>query len=193
MATKRSVTRFSIKCREILIMGGTRFIGVSLSRLLVKEGDRVTLFTRGKAPITQQLPGESEKDYADFSSKILHLKGDRKDFEFLKASLSAEGFDVVYDINGYGLRHILENCSEVQALKKANHLYLSLTSLSTTIADLEPHQIHSFYESVSNMIQAESDPQKRDEYLKRLMELPNQGSLHKKCYIFQAHASLCGG
>ncbi|CAL5408072.1 unnamed protein product [Camellia sinensis] len=49
-----------------------------------------------------------------------------------------------------------------------------LTSLPTTIADLEPHQIHSFYESVGNMIQAESDPQKRDEYLKRLMELPNQ-------------------
>ncbi|XAR71542.1 hypothetical protein NMG60_11017873 [Bertholletia excelsa] len=49
-----------------------------------------------------------------------------------------------------------------------------LTSLRTTIADLEPHQIHSFYESVGHMIQAESDPQKRDEYLQRLMELPNQ-------------------
>ncbi|XP_057463130.1 protein EXPORTIN 1A-like [Actinidia eriantha] len=49
-----------------------------------------------------------------------------------------------------------------------------LTSLPTTIADLEPHQIHSFYESVGNMIQAESDSQKRDEYLQRLMELPNQ-------------------
>ena len=34
------------------------------------------------------------------SSKILHLKGDRKDFDFVKSSLSAEGFDVVYDING---------------------------------------------------------------------------------------------
>ena len=60
----------------------------------------MTLFTRGKAPVTQQLPGESDNDYADFSSKILHLKGDRKDFDFVKSSLSAEGFDVVYDING---------------------------------------------------------------------------------------------
>ncbi|CAL5383628.1 unnamed protein product [Camellia sinensis] len=76
---------------KILIMGGTRFIGVFLSRLLVKEGHQVTLFTRGKASIAQQLPGESEKDYADFSSK---------DIEFVKTSLSAEGFDVVYDING---------------------------------------------------------------------------------------------
>ncbi|KAM0954544.1 putative NAD-dependent epimerase/dehydratase, NAD(P)-binding domain superfamily [Dioscorea sansibarensis] len=86
--------------KKILIMGGTRFIGVFLSRLLVKEGHQVTLFTRGKAPITQQLPGESDKEYNDFSSKVLHLKGDRQDFEFVKTSLSAEGFDVVYDING---------------------------------------------------------------------------------------------
>ncbi|KAL2556439.1 Protein EXPORTIN 1A [Forsythia ovata] len=49
-----------------------------------------------------------------------------------------------------------------------------LTSLAVTIADLEPHQIHSFYESVGQMIQAESDPQKREEYLQRLMQLPNQ-------------------
>ncbi|XP_019195509.1 PREDICTED: protein EXPORTIN 1A-like isoform X2 [Ipomoea nil] len=49
-----------------------------------------------------------------------------------------------------------------------------LTGLPTTIVDLEPHQIHSFYESVGHMIQAESDTQKRDEYLQRLMELPNQ-------------------
>ncbi|KAL3651389.1 Chloroplast stem-loop binding protein of 41 kDa b, chloroplastic [Castilleja foliolosa] len=86
--------------KKILIMGGTRFIGLFLSRLLVKEGHQVTLFTRGKAPIAQQLPGEPDSEFSDFSSKILHLKGDRKDFEFVKSSLSAEGFDVVYDING---------------------------------------------------------------------------------------------
>ncbi|KAL9379606.1 hypothetical protein Peur_028088 [Populus x canadensis] len=49
-----------------------------------------------------------------------------------------------------------------------------LAGLPTTVADLEPHQIHTFYESVGHMIQAESDPQKRDEYLQRLMDLPNQ-------------------
>ncbi|KAK9063110.1 hypothetical protein SSX86_016980 [Deinandra increscens subsp. villosa] len=49
-----------------------------------------------------------------------------------------------------------------------------LTTLPTTIADLEPHQIHSFYESVGCMIQAESEATKREEYLQRLMILPNQ-------------------
>ncbi|KAH0866536.1 hypothetical protein HID58_083747 [Brassica napus] len=62
----------------------------------LKEGHQVTLFTRGKYPIAKQLPGDSDQDFADFSSKILHLKGDRKDYDFVKS----KGYDVVYDING---------------------------------------------------------------------------------------------
>uniref|UniRef100_A0A1J3JN78 Exportin-1 n=1 Tax=Noccaea caerulescens TaxID=107243 RepID=A0A1J3JN78_NOCCA len=49
-----------------------------------------------------------------------------------------------------------------------------LSGLATIVGDLEPHQIHTFYESVGSMIQAESDPEKRGEYLQRLMALPNQ-------------------
>ncbi|KAG6502920.1 hypothetical protein ZIOFF_035209 [Zingiber officinale] len=49
-----------------------------------------------------------------------------------------------------------------------------LSSLSITVSDLQPHQVHSFYESVGQMIQAEPLPAKRDEYLRRLMDLPNQ-------------------
>jgi exportin-1 len=48
-----------------------------------------------------------------------------------------------------------------------------LRGLADTIKLLEPHQIHSFYESVGHMISAETDPQRRDEYLLRLMEPPN--------------------
>ncbi|VFQ72454.1 unnamed protein product [Cuscuta campestris] len=92
--------QISASAKKVLIMGGTRFIGVFLSRLLVKEGHQVTLFTRGKAPIARQFPGESDGDFADFCSKILHLKGDRTDYDFVRRSISAEDFDVVYDING---------------------------------------------------------------------------------------------
>ena len=49
-----------------------------------------------------------------------------------------------------------------------------LSGLSTTVADLKPHQVHTFYESVGSMIQAESNSQKRDEYFLRLIVLPNQ-------------------
>lgn len=87
-------------------------------------------------------------------------------------------------LSGYGLWHILENCSEVQTeicystgniisilliwwqLSLSDWMFVIvffsrfqvgesepfvselLTSLPTTIVDLEPHQIHSFYESV---------------------------------------------
>ncbi|KAJ4956652.1 hypothetical protein NE237_013435 [Protea cynaroides] len=122
--------------KKILIMGGTRFIGIFLSRLLVKEGHQVTLFTRGKAPITQQLPGESNQDFADFSSKILHLKGDRKDFEFVKTSLAAEGFDVVYDING---REAVEVEPILDALPKLEQ-YIYCSSAGVYLkSDLLPH------------------------------------------------------
>ncbi|KAK7341256.1 hypothetical protein VNO80_24182 [Phaseolus coccineus] len=44
-----------------------------------------------------------------------------------------------------------------------------LNGIPNTIMDLEPHQIHSLYRSVHHMIEAESDVQKRNEYLQRLM------------------------
>ncbi|XP_020080083.1 protein EXPORTIN 1A-like [Ananas comosus] len=73
---------------------------------------------------------------------------------------------------------IVQKCKRkfvtLQVGEKEPFLAELLSDLANTIADLEPHQIHSFYESVGHMIQAESDPPKRDEYLKMLMALPNQ-------------------
>ncbi|XP_052137581.1 chloroplast stem-loop binding protein of 41 kDa b, chloroplastic [Oryza glaberrima] len=122
--------------KNILVMGGTRFIGVFLSRLLVKEGHQVTLFTRGKAPITQQLPGESDAEFAEFSSKVLHLKGDRQDFDFVKTSLAAKGFDVVYDING---REAVEVAPILDALPNLEQ-YIYCSSAGVYLkSDLLPH------------------------------------------------------
>ncbi|KAG7548158.1 NAD(P)-binding domain superfamily [Arabidopsis suecica] len=44
-SVKKSTLRFSINEKKILIMGGTRFIGVFLSRLLVKDGHQVIHLT----------------------------------------------------------------------------------------------------------------------------------------------------
>ncbi|GAQ80040.1 chloroplast stem-loop-binding protein [Klebsormidium nitens] len=86
--------------KKILMMGGTRFIGLYLARLLVKAGHEVTLFTRGKTAVTSQLPGESDADYKEYESKVKHIKGDRSDPELVKSLLEGKGFEVVYDING---------------------------------------------------------------------------------------------
>ena len=48
-----------------------------------------------------------------------------------------------------------------------------LRGIGDTIRDLEPHQIHTFYEAVGHMIASEVNPAKREEYVQRLMEPPN--------------------
>ncbi|MBD2201313.1 NAD-dependent epimerase/dehydratase family protein [Calothrix sp. FACHB-1219] len=72
---------------RILIMGGTRFIGVYLTQLLVKQGHEVVLFNRGNRP-------------APALQGVGQIIGDRTDPTQLKAKLSQEQFDVIFDNNG---------------------------------------------------------------------------------------------
>lgn len=71
---------------RILVMGGTRFIGVYLTKLLVEAGHEVVLFNRGKKPA----PVEG----------IQQIHGDRTDADQLKAKLASENFDAIFDNNG---------------------------------------------------------------------------------------------
>ncbi|MEH1970810.1 NAD-dependent epimerase/dehydratase family protein [Nostoc sp.] len=72
---------------RILIMGGTRFIGVYLTQLLVEQGHEVVLFNRGNRP-APSLQGVGQ------------IIGDRTVATQLKAKLSQENFDVIFDNNG---------------------------------------------------------------------------------------------
>ncbi|WGV23617.1 NAD-dependent epimerase/dehydratase family protein [Halotia branconii] len=72
---------------RILIMGGTRFIGVYLTQLLVEKGHEVVLFNRGNRPIPS-LQGVGQ------------IIGDRTDPTQLKEKLSSENFDAIFDNNG---------------------------------------------------------------------------------------------
>jgi len=67
-------------------MGGTRFIGVYLSRILVEQGHEIVLFNRGNQPA----PVEGAQQ----------IHGDRQDAAVLKAKLASETFDAVFDNNG---------------------------------------------------------------------------------------------
>jgi nucleoside-diphosphate-sugar epimerase len=72
---------------RILIMGGTRFIGVYLTQLLVEQGHEVVLFNRGNR-LAPSLEGVGQ------------IIGDRTDAAQLKAKLSPENFDAIFDNNG---------------------------------------------------------------------------------------------
>lgn len=67
-------------------MGGTRFIGVSLTKILVAQGHEVVLFNRGNKPA----PVEG----------IRQIHGDRTNPDDLKQKLAGESFDVIFDNNG---------------------------------------------------------------------------------------------
>jgi nucleoside-diphosphate-sugar epimerase len=68
------------------MMGGTRFIGVYLTKILVERGHEVVLFNRGNKPA----PAEGVKQ----------IHGDRTDAAQLKEKLAVEEFDAIYDNNG---------------------------------------------------------------------------------------------
>jgi nucleoside-diphosphate-sugar epimerase len=71
---------------RVLIMGGTRFIGVNLTKVLVEQGHEVVLFNRGKkaAPV----------------AGIQQIHGDRTQGDQLKEKLAHEHFDAIFDNNG---------------------------------------------------------------------------------------------
>lgn len=71
---------------RILVMGGTRFIGVYLTQLLVEQGHEVVLFNRGNRPA----PVEG----------VAQIHGDRQDADDLKQKLGDERFDAIFDNNG---------------------------------------------------------------------------------------------
>ncbi|MBU6229379.1 MAG: NAD-dependent epimerase/dehydratase family protein [Cyanobacteria bacterium REEB459] len=71
---------------RILVMGGTRFIGVSLTKHLVALGHQVVLFNRGNRPAPV--------------AGVETLVGDRTQANDLKARLKGQRFDAVFDNNG---------------------------------------------------------------------------------------------
>ena len=70
---------------RILIMGGTRFVGVYLTRLLCEQHE-VVLFNRGNQPA----PVEG----------VQQIHGDRTDAAQLKRLLQDQRFDAIFDNNG---------------------------------------------------------------------------------------------
>ncbi|MGB3136607.1 MAG: NAD-dependent epimerase/dehydratase family protein [Nodosilinea sp.] len=70
---------------RVLVMGGTRFIGVYLTKLLIEQGHEVVLFNRGNHPA----PVEG----------VPTIVGDRTDADSLKP-LAGETFDAIFDNNG---------------------------------------------------------------------------------------------
>jgi nucleoside-diphosphate-sugar epimerase len=108
---------------RILIMGGTRFIGVSLTKILVAQGHDVVLFNRGNQP----LPVEG----------VMQIHGDRKDRTQLKEKLAHESFDAIFDNNGRELSDT-QPLVEIFQDKVQHFVYVSSAGVYLSTAQM-PH------------------------------------------------------
>ena len=108
---------------RILIMGGTRFIGVYLTKILVQQGHEVVLFNRGNKPA----PVEGVKQ----------IHGDRSDAAQLKAKLSPEDFDAIFDNNG---RELSDTQPLVEIFKDRVQHFIYMSSAGVYLkSDQMPH------------------------------------------------------
>ncbi len=108
---------------RILIMGGTRFIGVYLTQLLIEAGHEVVLFNRGNrpAPVTE----------------VQQIIGDRTDITQLKEKLSHENFDAIFDNNGRELSDT-QPLAEIFQARTQHFIYMSSAGIYLQ-SDQMPH------------------------------------------------------
>ena len=109
---------------RILIMGGTRFIGVYLTKVLVEASHEVVLFNRGNKPAPV--------------AGVKQIHGDRKDPAQLKEKLANEPFDAIFDNNGRELSDT-QPLVEIFNGKVQHFVYVSSAGVYLK-SDLMPHK-----------------------------------------------------
>lgn len=99
---------------NILVLGGTRFVGKRLVNLLLEEGHEVTIGTRGKTETS-------------FVRPVEHLVLDREDKASLAAAVDGRAWDVVYDQICYSPE---DAAIAVEVLAGKTKRYIEVSTLS---------------------------------------------------------------
>ena len=152
---------------RILILGGTRFIGVHMTELALKRGHEVTLFNRGKS------------NPALFP-RVRHLQGDRNgELETLKGS----SWDAVIDDSGYVPRHV-----RLSAELLAPHVqrYVFISSISAYASFAKPLDEDS---PLAQLADSSIEKVTNDTYgpLKALCERAVETALPHRALILRPH------
>ncbi|MBE9170395.1 NAD-dependent epimerase/dehydratase family protein [Pleurocapsales cyanobacterium LEGE 06147] len=109
---------------RVLIMGGTRFIGVYLTKVLVEQGHEVVLFNRGNKPAPVK--------------EVQQIHGDRHDANQLKEKLAGESFDAIFDNNG---RELSDTQPLVEIFKDRVRHFVYVSSAGVYLkSDQMPHR-----------------------------------------------------
>ncbi len=111
--------------KNILVLGGTRFFGRKLVDLLVEDGHKVTILTRGQSG-------------NPFGDKVEHLTADRCNKEELAKAVEGRHFDIVYDNICYSSNEAYEFCEVFNG--KISKLVFTSTLSTYDIDGKEKHE-----------------------------------------------------
>jgi 2'-hydroxyisoflavone reductase len=119
-AASTAIPAFGRKIRplDILVLGGTRFIGLHMTSLALERGHRLTFFNRGKT-------------HTDRFPQIERIKGDRNgEID----GLEGRKWDVVIDNSGYVPRHA-RLTAELLAPNVRQYIFVSSISVYPNFAE----------------------------------------------------------
>jgi len=102
---------------KLLVIGGTRFIGLRLVRYLVGQGHDVAILNRGR---TQALLPQGVK----------RLYADRRDADAFKKALGGHSFEAVFDITGYEVRNLVPAVESLSG-RVAHYVFISTCGVYT--------------------------------------------------------------
>jgi len=100
---------------NILIIGGTRYMGRIAVQKLLDRGDQVTIFSRGNTR-------------PDWWDHITHISGDRTDTADFEAKLKGKSFDAVLDMQAFKKEHV-ENAIPIFDGHVGRYLFVSTGSV----------------------------------------------------------------
>ena len=100
---------------DILIIGGTRYMGRMAVHKLLERGDRVTVFSRGNAR-------------PEWWDRVGHIQGDRNDRSDFKAKLKGRSFDAVIDTQAFRKEDV-ESAAETLRGNVGRYLIVSTGSV----------------------------------------------------------------
>lgn len=161
----------------------------SISGAMYEDDEKRFLVTviKNLLGLCEQKRGKDNK--AIIASNIMYVVGQyprflRAHWKFLKTVVNKlfefmhETHDGVQDMACDTFIKIAQKCRrhfvQVQVGEVMPFIEEILTSINTIICDLQPQQVHTFYEAVGLMISAQTDQVPQDHLIERYMMLPNQ-------------------
>lgn len=100
---------------KVLIIGGTRFVGLHLVKRLLSDGHELHLFNRGQ-------------QYNPFSDEVHSITGDRKKKGALKSCMEGENFDTAIDMIAYTAAEMKDAINALED-KIDHYLFVSTRSV----------------------------------------------------------------